>query len=245
MSRIVLVGGAGYIGSRLVPRLNEKSEVVVVDPCILGEPEFPRRLELVRERWNNFVYLPDDIVVWLASLHRPLEEDTRKWDDVFDEVMVDGPDFVAGDVKRFVYVSSMQAVTGSDIYAEAKRNAEWMITRKTRDWRIIRPGTVWGGLARPGPKRLHTVPNAWLSRKAEPPEGYACYTAELDQVLDVLEAATLSDCEPRTITNVVDFPEPTTAEQIRELSVPARDWFERADPGPHPMELYSEYYDIR
>lgn len=242
MSRIVLVGGAGYIGSRLVPRF-KNYDCHVVDPQILSPLPGTERIQ-----WNEFEYDADDTVVWLASIHKVPPAEEEKWRVVYEDLCFDGPDCVIGQVKRFVYISSMQTILGEpSLYAKEKSAGESVCfrLRQAYDSRVVRLGTVWGGFNRPGPQRLHTVPNAWLALGKRPPKDYCSYTCEMDKALDAIVQATLRDDMVRTVTNVTDFIQPSSQNDVYSLSVPPADDPDFTGAGPHPMELYAEYYNIR
>lgn len=248
--KILLIGGAGYIGSRLRRALEMLNhDVAIVDPEILtGKPD---PIEDVRELVPSQGELAD-VTVWLASIHDVSEDEAPEWGRIAHELMVRLPQdwntAVQARGKRFIYFSSMRAATHKNrLYGWMKALAESVLRGAT----ILRPGTVWGGLAPSLPNRTHTLLNRMLVQPQWRPEPHTdpFFTCNMKRVV---HAVTELIEEPRHAWSgltipLVDQKSPITGKQIVEGWRP-QGWskeMNRANTvlmGKHPMELYRQYY---
>ena len=124
--RILVAGGAGYIGSRLIPVLLEHGyEVDVVDLLWFGN-HLPDNVSVVKK--DLFKCRPDDLkdydqVIFLAGLSNdPMAEFDPSMNFIFNGALPSYVAFVAkkAGVKRFIYASScsVYGYTVNELYDE-------------------------------------------------------------------------------------------------------------------------------
>jgi nucleoside-diphosphate-sugar epimerase len=248
MNKVHVVGGRGYIGSRLARRLTELGyDVNVIDPgyTISDTPDESQDVT------DPGFEIPNDgaPVVWLACIHRlppEVDDSLAEWERYADQLMVESPrEWIQAD-HPIIYVSSMQVVTQEDydLYADCKQNFETMFVGRA-GVRIIRPGTVWGGLIEGDQtNRVQTVVNKWLVGGALPDEHWRAYTTRIQNLLDVLESSVVRAFDgelPGDVWAVTDICRPTVATDITPKVFPTASAFREAYVGkdfgnpPHPM----------
>lgn len=161
MNRILVVGGAGYIGGYLTDTLNKKHDVTVFDN-LMYENRYLKRNSFIygdiRDRKKMLEIIPDfDTIVWLAAivgdgacavdpfLTQSINSDSVKW-------LVDNfPN------KKIIFTStcSVYGVNNDlideetkpnpiSIYAETKLEAEQYIVQNHNNYLIFRLGTLFG-----------------------------------------------------------------------------------------------------
>lgn len=162
MKKILIVGGAGYIGGHLTDILMKDHDVKVVDN-LLYENRFLKKVDFVNfdiKNYNNQlkeIVGKYEIIVWLAAIvgdgacevdrnaTKTINEDSVKW-------LVDNfPD------KKIIFTStcSVYGVNNDLIdeeatpnplstYAETKLNAEQYIVKNHSNYLIYRLGTLYG-----------------------------------------------------------------------------------------------------
>lgn len=167
MQTIILVGGAGFIGSRLSCRLSKRTDLRFRIADIAGaDPEDHRRVSCdVRDQRSTIsACAGGDVIVNLAAVHR---DDVRPR-SLYDEVNVLGAKNVcaaarANDIRRIIFISSVAvygfSTPGTDEdgslnpfndYGRTKKEAEqvfrqWLNEDPThRSLSIIRPTVVFG-----------------------------------------------------------------------------------------------------
>jgi len=124
--RLLVAGGAGYIGSRLIPVLLEHGyKVDVVDLLWFGN-HLPENVSVVRK--DLFKCRPDDLkdydqVIFLAGLSNdPMAEFDPSMNFIFNGALPSYMAFVAkkAGVKRFIYASScsVYGYTVNELYDE-------------------------------------------------------------------------------------------------------------------------------
>lgn len=254
MSEIVLVGGAGYIGTRLQTLLNAQGqEFEVVDPGILN-------IFLRRQNADALKIFPiGKTVVWLASIHELREGDLEEdWRVLAQSLMVSAPlawaQHALGAGGKFIYVSSMRAETAPErLYGKMKLRAERKLLALSEDVTVVRPGTVWGGLAPGRPNRVHTLVNRLL---LEPdltifPGQEPFYTTHMPRLVGELER--LIRARRTGIMQCTDYTTPTNGALMKAGHRPRLFDMEAgltdapailAEKTQHPMDLYAEYYNI-
>jgi len=183
MKDIAVVGGAGYIGQRLVPYLVGKGHTVtVIDPCILHTPDFGPGVVFhqqgIRTALLDGLSLPDT-VIYLASFHDlPFWDkldhvEKVLWEAQARDLMVDIPVKLANMGKEVIYISSMRALTHpTTFYGNLKAIAERELFQKAT---IVRLGTVFGGLDTYKYNRTITVPNNLLVRGEFPDDNWQAF----------------------------------------------------------------------
>lgn len=125
--RILVAGGAGYIGSRLIPVLLEHGyKIDVVDLLWFGN-HLPENVSVVRK--DLFKCQPEDLkdydqVVFLAGLSNdPMAEFDPSMNFVFNGALPSYTAYIAkkAGVKRFIYASScsVYGYTVNELYDEA------------------------------------------------------------------------------------------------------------------------------
>jgi nucleoside-diphosphate-sugar epimerase len=125
--RILVAGGAGYIGSRLIPVLLEHGyKIDVVDLLWFGD-HLPENVSVVRK--DLFKCQPDDLkdydqVIFLAGLSNdPMAEFDPSMNFVFNGALPSYTAYIAkkAGVKRFIYASScsVYGYTVNELYDEA------------------------------------------------------------------------------------------------------------------------------
>jgi nucleoside-diphosphate-sugar epimerase len=216
---VYVVGGAGYIGSRLVPALvDEGWGVVVVDNLIYGQP--------APTDTDNVIFLNEDVlsmdvpagnepVIWLASMHRDAEE-AEEHAERYCTLMVRRPLGWLAAGHPITYVSSASVLTDrSSLYATAKCLAEESFLQVTRAFQILRFGTVWGGLSE-DPTRPQTAINRAILGDL-PTEDYMAFTTHISTAV---EALTYAPYQPYlgTLENVFDVAEPITGTYVEKAA---------------------------
>lgn len=270
LGRIYVVGGNGYLGSRLVPRLVDDGWAVkVIDNCVYNQaPPLEYSLEAggrLKFEFANVLDIPvpagNEPVIWLASLHRDAKEDPDKHAKVYTDLMVRRPLGWLAAGHPLVYVSSMSVLTDrQSLYSLAKGLAEEQIIKHSRAFQILRFGTVWGGLCE-DPTRPQTAINRAILGEL-PDETYMAFTTSLHSAVEALRFA------PQypflgTIDNVFDSPDMVLREHLEAalegepryktvwgLQVARERSLVTALPGrteellkqPHPCDLIRAYY---
>jgi len=245
--RVVVIGGSGYIGSRLIERLEKEGiRYLNIDPQILQGNEIRDRD--VRSLDPRKILTGDDIVVWLASLHECPQEDNYRWGNIYHELMVRVPERWCYLNNPFIYVSSMRALGGLTLYSYAKREAERRLVSHS-NVRIVRFGTVWGNLRTDMVNRIHTAPNQILLGKVKH-TNYPFYTTSMNRALHTLIYFVISFQQPAgEVLNIVDAGGPYTTEQLSSESKTPFSWIIEKSRTPsdlqevaHPQKLYEGYY---
>lgn len=230
--RIYVVGGGGYIGSRLVKRLRKHHEVEVIDIGIFNNVEDPRDAMLMPPPKNQ------DPVIWLASIHdlpEAIEQNEmvrNPWFTYAYGLMINRPREWVQAGHPMIYVSSMRSLTEDTVYAQVKREGECLVIGNPRV-QVFRFGTVWGGFEDPTfPMRHQTAMNNFLIHH-DVPENYSRFTTHMDFGLSMLvqtvnrigsplrrairEALRGGDLAFGEIINVTDFSAPTMTERLENL----------------------------
>lgn len=243
---ILLIGGAGYIGSRLSAALEELGhKTIILDANLLsgggGQDVRTAPVEVA----------PYDAIVWLASIH-DMSGQEEEWQSIAYQLMVSKPlewaTAAAAQYVPFLYFSSTRAGTHPDSqYGWNKARFESIRPRGTT---VVRPGTVWGMLDMELPNRTHTIVNrmivdsAWMPSPGNQPF-FTCAMRWL--IPRVVSLIVNPDHVMRgLILPVTDQERPITGAALAGGLRPAG--FE-AEPNPgitelgeHPMELYERYY---
>lgn len=223
MRDVILVGGGGYIGSRLQLRL-DAAEIPYenIDLGIFGKAGGRCVGALPMEHGAGAV------VVWLASFHRePVgKEVDPQWAAAYHELMVEHPVRWSGPAFHLVYISSMRALTDrGSLYGRTKARAERRLVHHCDNFSVLRFGTVWGGWREGLPYRPSTALNYALTRGVFTGSHWSAFTTQMDLAVDFLaahieEIATeTADTHVNTsaVTNVVDTTIPLVAEDVRGL----------------------------
>ena len=148
--KILVTGGTGVIGEGVIPELLSRGH----DVRLLS-----RHAKEDAKQWKGVEpFVGDvadassvtgaadecDVVLHIAGI---AAEDPPK--TTFETVNVGGTKNVIAEairakVKRFVFVSSLGADTGTSDYHRSKREAEQLVQQSALDWTIVRPGNVYG-----------------------------------------------------------------------------------------------------
>lgn len=249
--RVYVVGGSGYVGRRLDPKLRKKWDVRVIDPgyLLFDTPDTAKDVTA-----PGFEIPDDDApVVWLACVHRippAIEKDpalASAWDQYAQLLMECCPVEWHDAGHPIVYVSSAQVITqrgrAPDVYAAYKSAAEQELLGRLGAT-VIRPGTVWGGL---NPKdrtsRIQTVVNRYCTTGVLPDEHWASYTTRIWDLVKVLVVATGAAARGTgDVYTISDLGRPAVAQDLQVGKIGKRLSDEIEWPAwPHPMELLAKH----
>ena len=154
--RVLVVGGCGYIGARLVPLLQSVGhEVTVLDPKMFGSGDVKARAFSLDE------FKDKDTVLWLASISNNAVHERHPWlTTVVNRDMVEcaAIQSICCGVQHFIYASSVAAygnVENADEdtplnpttqYGSAKRWCERMLSGQANKlcWTVVRAASVFG-----------------------------------------------------------------------------------------------------
>jgi nucleoside-diphosphate-sugar epimerase len=253
---VIVVGGAGYVGQGVCAALRQQGRKPHVIDCHALTDD-AGGIDIRDCDPEGFVATD---VIWLATLH-DTRADQDLWRPHFSQVMSYLPLAWLHAGHRLTYVSSMRARTHpKTLYGFTKLYTEQALLGAAENaWRVIRPGTVWGGFDRcSGPAmRIHTVINRIICGLT--PEYYdnvPFYHTQYNRIAWAA-ASRMKERDYGTITNVVDGV--TSAEELRDGKTNI-DWLllnaqqvladRLVDRGrldlsaPHPMIRYKEYYNV-
>lgn len=148
--RVLVTGGTGVVGVSTVTALVQRGHVVNL---------LSRHATRDAQRWTHGVRGITGNVANAATLQGVANECEavlhlsgivdESGNDTYARVNVGGTENVLREaeragVRRFVYVSSLGADTGSSAYHKSKREAEELVRGFTGEWIIMRPGNVFG-----------------------------------------------------------------------------------------------------
>lgn len=149
--KVLVTGGGGVIGQALLGALLRAGHSVRLFTRHAGEQarEWPETVE----PWEGDIAEPKSVegsvkgcqaVVHVAGIAR--EKPPRA---TFARINVEGTQHLLSDATRhgrprLVYVSSLGADRGRSAYHRSKREAEALVRDYPGDWRIVRPGNVYG-----------------------------------------------------------------------------------------------------
>lgn len=166
MSKILIIGGAGYVGSELVDLLLSENEVKVYDLFLYNKPQEQKNLELIHGDIRDRKLLIKsakncDSIINLACISNDpsfeLNPELGKSInlDAFDNILE-----ASKYVKRFIYASSSSVYGISDLekvtensqknpltdYSKFKLECEHKLQEFKTDtiWTILRPATICG-----------------------------------------------------------------------------------------------------
>ena len=182
--RILVVGGAGYVGGHLVDRLiqNRKRYDVAVYDSLLYEDRYLKNVEFIRGDVRSTEKLGRVIrhcntIIWLAALvgdgacavnpefTRKINFESVKWlvDNFKGRIIFMSTCSVYG--KNDDFLSEESPVNPLSVYAETKLKAEQYIVNNHDDYLIFRLGTLYGVGDEHSRIRLDLVVNV-LTKKA-------------------------------------------------------------------------------
>jgi nucleoside-diphosphate-sugar epimerase len=158
--KILITGGAGYVGGWLTDRLNDTHEITVLD-SLLYETRFLKNVDFingdVRDTELLSKILPDyDCVIWLAAIvgdgacevnvpqSKQVNEDSVKWlvDNYKGKIIFTSTCSVYG--LNNDLISEDASPNPLSVYAETKLAAEQYIINNHNDYLIFRLGTLHG-----------------------------------------------------------------------------------------------------
>ncbi|HEX9983044.1 MAG TPA: NAD(P)H-binding protein [Thermoanaerobaculia bacterium] len=157
--KILVTGGTGVIGAGVVPELLARGHRVRL---------LSRHADDDAKQWHGVEAFSGNVgdaksLVGAAKdcdavLHIAGIAAENPPDLTFDNVNVEGTrhlieEAARSQVKRFVYVSSLGADVGESAYHKSKHAAEQLVAGCGLDWRIVRPGNVYG----PGDEVISTI----------------------------------------------------------------------------------------
>ncbi|HEY0867084.1 MAG TPA: NAD(P)H-binding protein, partial [Fimbriimonas sp.] len=149
--KVLVTGGTGLVGEETVRRLLDKGiEVRLLtrnaerDAAKLGPGCEPSQGSVQHQKDVEGAAEGCEAVLHIAGIVR--EEPP---DHTFAAVNVGGTRHLLDEaeragVRRFLYVSSLGADTGTSDYHRSKLDAENLVRTFSRDWLICRPGGVYG-----------------------------------------------------------------------------------------------------
>ena len=223
MNKILIVGAGGYVGSRLFQHLQQTwpaKDLATLDLNIYGMNE-----ELGVETGDivkNMKLAKGSTVIYLPSFHRAPEHATQDTLYAYRELMKHIPCQLASIADRFIYVSSMRAITDRNLYGRIKLEAERVLICH-RNTHIIRPGTLWGGLSSTLPNRLTTALNFALYHEKFKGLSWQGFTTYLPEFLAFVGKVILEPELP-SVLQVLDQPLPLAAHEVRELLAGKNHW---------------------
>lgn len=155
--RVLVTGGTGVVGASAVTALLQRGHTVRL---------LSRHAAEDVEQWSQGVHAwPGDVASAAtiagaadgcdAVLHLVAIVDEHPPESTFARVNVDGTRHILREaeragVQRFVFVSSLGCERGNSAYHRSKQEAEALVRAFAGDWRILRPGAVYG----PGDEHL-------------------------------------------------------------------------------------------
>jgi nucleoside-diphosphate-sugar epimerase len=184
MSKVLVVGGAGYIGGYLTDYLSYAGHEVCVYDNLLYESRFFKPVEFVygdiRDRAKLGKILPKfDIVIWLAAivgdgacaidpfLSQTINEDTVKWlSENFDGKIVFTSTCSVYGKNNDLNIDEDAPTNPLSVYASTKLAAEKHIVMNSRNYLIFRLGTLYGVGDEHSRIRLDLVVNIMTKRAA-------------------------------------------------------------------------------
>jgi nucleoside-diphosphate-sugar epimerase len=159
--KILIVGGAGYIGGYMTDFLLSRNYDVTIYDNLMYEPRFLKDVPFIfgdiRNKKKLSKILPNfNIVIWLASivgdgacaldpyLTQTINEDIVKWfvDHYDGKIIYTSTCSVYGINHELIDESA--AVNPLSIYAKTKLGAEQYIVHHAKDYLIFRLGTLYG-----------------------------------------------------------------------------------------------------
>ncbi len=162
MSKILVVGGAGYIGGYLCDLLAKEHNVMVYDSLVY-EDKYLKPIDFVygdirdHNRLSTILSLEKpDVVIWLAalvgdgacainpSLSKEINEDSVKWivDNYKGKLVFTSTCSVYGAQEGML--SEDSPTNPLSIYASTKLEAERYVRERCKDYLIFRLGTLFG-----------------------------------------------------------------------------------------------------
>jgi NADH dehydrogenase len=149
--KVLVTGGTGIIGESTVRALHRRGHAVRVltRHAERAEPWWPAGVEgwagdVSDERSIRGSADGCDVVIHIAGI---IHEEPPA--STFQKVNIDGTRYVVleaerANVRRVVYVSSLGVERGQSAYHKSKCVAEDVVEAFSREWIVVRPGTVYG-----------------------------------------------------------------------------------------------------
>ena len=161
MSKILVVGGAGYVGGHLVDILKNSGNDVVVYDALLYEESFLKDVKFIRGSVLDTKLLSEalkdvDVVVWLAAIVG--DPACAINENLTIDVNVKALEFLASTFKGRIIFPSTCSVYGAQhglldenselnplsLYAKTKIDAEKVLLQNSSNVSIFRLGTLFG-----------------------------------------------------------------------------------------------------
>lgn len=161
MDKILIAGGAGYVGGYMTDLLNKNGENVTVYDNLIYESRFLKNVQFIygdiRDREKLRKVLPEfDVVIWLAAivgdgacavdpfLTQSINEDTVKWlvDNYSGKIIFPSTCSVYGINNELIDESAPP--NPLSMYAITKLAAEQYIVGYHKNYLIFRLGTLYG-----------------------------------------------------------------------------------------------------
>ena len=145
IKRLLITGGAGFIGRNLIERLAKKYELV----CIIKDRSYKRddvkiiNGNIVDSSSVKSAMAGIDAVVHLAAILDSSDENIEKVNVDATQLLVDAAKNAG--VRKFVFISTENVFYDfDDAYSATKRLAEKIVKRAFKNYLILRPTVVYG-----------------------------------------------------------------------------------------------------
>ncbi len=209
MARIIVAGGTGYMGKRLIPQLLQNGHTVQALVRPTGTANLgPACMAIVCNPLDRQSFAaklsPADVWVHLLGVSHPSPAKAEQFVSVdLRSIQEAVPAAVAVGVRHFIYVSVAHPAPTMKAYIEVRMQGEKLVTGSSMNATILRPWYVLGeGHRWP----IVLKPFYWLAERY-PPIAQSARRLGLVSIDEMISALAWSVQNPPQQTRIIEVPE--------------------------------------